>query len=275
MATESPASVAAEYDPKTDPKRRPANAKDPGWEFGYWEDPSDRDKVTCKLCNKRVPGGIRRFKQHLAGGYGDVLLCPRSTTELRKRMKDYLDNNKRRRPLFLDDENQEEEGEDDEVVEVQQEEASGAATAQSQVAKVPSSGTAAKRRQSTLQFKAATATKGKSKTKPNENNKSIVQKFRRTPEEVVDERHSGGRFQKTIQNSMKTKEETHYVHLQWALFFYEAGIPFHAATLRQFEVALEATAQYGSGYEPPSEYMFREPLLLLLCTTYCLIDHAH
>ncbi|CAN6171702.1 unnamed protein product [Urochloa humidicola] len=72
MAAESPASVAAEYDPKTDPKRRPANPKDPGWEFGYWEDPADRDKVTCKMCNKRVPGGIRRFKQHLAGGYGDV-----------------------------------------------------------------------------------------------------------------------------------------------------------------------------------------------------------
>ena len=64
----SPASVAAEYDPKTDPKRRPANSKDPGWEFGYWEDPKDRDKVTCKLCNKKIPGGIKKFKQHLAGG---------------------------------------------------------------------------------------------------------------------------------------------------------------------------------------------------------------
>ena len=64
----SPASVAAEYDPKTDPKRRPANSKDPGWEFGYWEDPKDRDKVTCKLCNKKIPGGVKKFKQHLAGG---------------------------------------------------------------------------------------------------------------------------------------------------------------------------------------------------------------
>ena len=192
----SPASVAAEYDPKTDPKRRPANSKDPGWGFGYWEDPKDRDKVTCKLCNKKIPGGIKRFKQHLAGGYGDVIICPHTNTELRKKMKAYLDGNKRR-PVYLDDEeNAENSGEEDEdVVEVVQEEASGAATANSQVTKVPSSGTAAKRRQSTLQFKPTIASKGK--TKPNENKKSVVAMFRRSPEEIVDERHSG-RFQKTI-----------------------------------------------------------------------------
>ena len=175
----SPASVAAEYDPKTDPKRRPANSKDPGWEFGYWENPNDRDKVTCKMCSKKIPGGIKKFKQHLAGGYGDVILCPGSSTELRKRMKEYLDGNKRRRPLYLDEQENEE---DEDVVEVVQEEASRAATANSQVTtKVPSSGTASKRRQSTLQFKPAAASKGKEK--PNENKKSVAAMFRRTPED--------------------------------------------------------------------------------------------
>jgi len=87
---ESPASVAAEYDPKTDPKRRPAKSNDPGWEYGYWADPKDRDKVTCKLCDKKVPGGIKRFKQHLAGGFGDVVNCPKSSPALKKKMKDYL-----------------------------------------------------------------------------------------------------------------------------------------------------------------------------------------
>lgn len=81
---ESPASVAAEYDPKTDPKRRPAKSNDPGWEYGYWADPKDRDKVTCKLCDKKVPGGIKRFKQHLAGGFGDVVNCPESSPALKK-----------------------------------------------------------------------------------------------------------------------------------------------------------------------------------------------
>ena len=86
------------------------------------------------MCSKKIPGGIKRFKQHLAGGYGDVIICPQTNTELRKKMKAYLDGNKRRRPVYLDDEeNAENSGEEDEdVVEVVQEVASGAATANSQ-----------------------------------------------------------------------------------------------------------------------------------------------
>lgn len=38
-------------------------------------------------------------------------------------------------------------------------------------------------------------------------------------------------------------------------------MPFHISTLRQFEIALEATIQYDSGYVPASGHMFREPLL--------------
>ena len=46
--------------------------------------------MTCKLCDKKVPGGIKRFKQHLAGGFGDVVNCPESSPALKKKMKDYL-----------------------------------------------------------------------------------------------------------------------------------------------------------------------------------------
>jgi hypothetical protein len=35
-----------------------------------------------------------------------------------------------------------------------------------------------------------------------------------------------------------------------------SGVPFNAAAARQFEIAVEATAQYGSGYKPPSPYQF-------------------
>ena len=78
-------------------------------------------------------------------------------------------------------------------------------------------------------FKPAIGCKGKAK--PNENTKAVAAMFRRTPEEIVDERHSG-RFQKTIRNSMRTKEEKHYVDLQCTLFFYEAIIAIHAAAAR-------------------------------------------
>jgi hypothetical protein len=53
-----------------------------------------------------------------------------------------------------------------------------------------------------------------------------------------------GRLKNTIEASCKTKEEKHYVDMQCALWFYEAGIPFNVATSRQIEIALEATAQY-------------------------------
>jgi len=41
----------------------------------------------------------------------------------------------------------------------------------------------------------------------------------------------------------------------------ECGVPFNAAAARQFEIAVEATAQFGSGYKPPTPYMLGEPLL--------------
>jgi hypothetical protein len=84
---ESPAA----YDPKNDPKRRPLNSNDLGWDYGYWADLEERDKVTCKLCDKRIIGGIIRFKKHLAGGYGDVIPCPEAGTELWKKIQQCLD----------------------------------------------------------------------------------------------------------------------------------------------------------------------------------------
>jgi hypothetical protein len=68
-----------------DAKRRPLNSKDPRWDYGYWADPKERDKVTCKLCNKRILGGIKRLKKHLAGGYGDVIPCPEAGRTKEKR----------------------------------------------------------------------------------------------------------------------------------------------------------------------------------------------
>ena len=84
--------------------------------------------------------------------------------------------------------------------------------------------------------------------------------LQKTPKELVDERRKGC-SQPTILAKIRTKEEKHYVDQQWALWFYECGVPFNAAVARQFEIAVEATAQFGSGYKPPTPYMLGEPLL--------------
>jgi hypothetical protein len=62
----------------------------------------------------------------------------------------------------------------------------------------------------------------------------------RTPGGVVDERLSGS-YQPTILASAKTKEDKYYVDMQWALFFYECGVPFNATAAKQFQIAIEAT----------------------------------
>ena len=82
--------------------------------------------MTCILCGNEASGGIKRFKQHLAGGYGDTVLCPKVSTEIRKEMEAYLQ--KKRRPLYLD--GIEEDGEpEDEVVELSTADAQAAADA--------------------------------------------------------------------------------------------------------------------------------------------------
>jgi hypothetical protein len=65
--------------------------------------------------------------------------------------------------------------------------------------------------------------------------------LQKTPEELVDERRKGC-SQPTIIAKTRTKEEKNYVDQQWALWFYECGVPFNAAVARQFEIAVEATA---------------------------------
>ena len=190
----SPPSIASEYDPKNDLARKPHKSKDLGWKYAYWPNLQNKDEVKCTLCGTSVRGGIKRLKQHLAGGYGDAVLCESKelTTEIRKEMSAYLEANKRKRPLFLEEDD---DGES-EVVEVTTEQAS---ENRSQALKVqPSSGTAAKRRQATLPFKDVG---NNNKTKA-ANTMSIAEMVRETPEEMVDERLAGS-YQPTIQSKVK------------------------------------------------------------------------
>jgi len=89
------------YDPKKDPKRR-AKSKDPGWKYAYWPT-EDKNVVECLLCGKILSSGIKRMKQHLLGGYGDVLVCEKTTTEIKKEMQAWIDKKRRKMPVEVDD----------------------------------------------------------------------------------------------------------------------------------------------------------------------------
>ncbi|KAM0927376.1 hypothetical protein ACQ4PT_002845 [Festuca glaucescens] len=232
-----------DYDPMKDPERRPRRSTDPGWNYGYMVTPGNSNIVKCNLCGKVTQGGIKRHKEHLAGTGGDALGCPRASTQLRREMYEYLEKNRRNQPLP-----------DDDVVEV---DAAGTATTTVEASTTrESSGTAAKRN------KRAFAVKISGKKVQSVTTKSVASMLRRKPEDIVDERRCG-RSQSTMESSTKTEAELHYVDMQWALFFYECGIPFNVASSRQFQIAIEASCQCGSGYKPPSPspYQLREPLL--------------
>ncbi|XP_066361110.1 uncharacterized protein [Miscanthus floridulus] len=152
------------YDPKTD-KARKAKSNDLGWKYGYWANLQNQDRVTCTLCDIEVCGGIKRLKQHLAGGYGDVKMCLKTTTAIRKEMRDYLESNMRRRPLFLEEGDEQQEEADVVVLEAGVAELTKvgeSAPEGSQTSRVqPSSGTAAKQRRAAYLFKAPATKKTK------------------------------------------------------------------------------------------------------------------
>ncbi|KAM0845339.1 hypothetical protein ACQ4PT_056448 [Festuca glaucescens] len=229
------------YDPMKDPDHRPRKSNDPGWNYGYWLKPGNPNIVVCNLCGKVTSGGIKRHKEHLAGTGGDTTGCLKVSTQIRREMFEYLEKN--RRNIGQPDD-------DDDVVEV---DAAAAPTTQCSMTR-QRPGTAAKKN------KKAFAVKMSGKKCQSVATKSIIDMLRKKPEDVVDERRSG-HSQSTMESSTKTPEERHYVCMQWALFFYECGIPFNVASSRQFQIAIEASCQYGSGYKPPSPYELREPLL--------------
>lgn len=232
------------YDPMQDPDRRPRRSTDPGWNYAYYLRPPNISWVVCNLCQKVTSGGIKRQKEHLAGTGGDATGCPKASTQLRREMLEYLEKNRRNNPI------------DDEVVEIDR---AGEAVPVELSTTRQSSGTAAKKKKKAFNFRVGV----KHGVKPSQAQvatKSVISMLRRKPEDVVDDRRSGF-SQSTMESSTKTPEERHYVSLQWALFFYECGIPFNVASSRQFQIAIEASCQYGSGYKPPSPYELREPLL--------------
>ncbi|CAA0834669.1 hAT dimerisation domain-containing protein / transposase-related [Striga hermonthica] len=89
-------------------KKRKARSQDPGWKYGWWEDLTKKDFVTCIFCRKMVPSGISRFKHHLAGCYGDVLGCPRCPEIVKKKMLAYFKKNSRIVPVAAQVEDEEE-----------------------------------------------------------------------------------------------------------------------------------------------------------------------
>ncbi|KAL6176755.1 hypothetical protein ACLB2K_053388 [Fragaria x ananassa] len=70
------------------------NSEDVGWEFGALVNPSNVDKLKCKLCGKVLSGGIHRLKQHIAHIKGNAAPCNKFSDEDKKKCKQAIEEAK-------------------------------------------------------------------------------------------------------------------------------------------------------------------------------------
>ncbi|KAM0854463.1 hypothetical protein ACQ4PT_050422 [Festuca glaucescens] len=101
-----------------------------------------------------------------------------------------------------------------------------------------------------------------SASEPKRQSKSIADEIRKTPEEVVAERHRSKSVQRTMKDyGTKSKEQKDVVDGHVADFLYENCLPLNIVNSRSWEILLESIGQYGSDYVTPSYHDVRIPLL--------------
>lgn len=230
------------YDPSKDPARKPRRSKDPAWKYAFWPDLQDKLTLQCVLCGKNITSGVLRMKKHLGGGYTEVRMCLKATDEIRKEMHLYMKTNSTKfKAMQLD-------GDEVEATDGDGGEEAGASS------RASNSTAASTKRKSCFIVTAPVAAKRKSK--------SIADEVRKTPEEVVAERHSTRSTQLKIKDyGTKTKEQKDVVDGHVADFLYENCLPLNVINSRSWEILLESIGQYGSDYITPSYHDVRVPLL--------------
>jgi len=154
----------------------------------------------CIFCKKVVPSGIKRFKQHLAGGYGDAVKCPEAPEMVRKDMHAYLKKKSRTVLVQLDEGEQEQgaeaaEGERGEAAEQPGEQGTPRVP-------VPSSGTMVKHAKMKIAQAAITSfiVSGPVKPQTQKYSKSVSSMLCDPPEVVVANRHQSRTSQPTLEH---------------------------------------------------------------------------
>jgi hypothetical protein len=228
--------------------KRKAKSQDPRWKYGWWLDSTKKDFVQCVLCRKIIPSGIKRFKQHLAGGFGDTMKCSSVSELISKEMLAYLRKNARSLVVNVDEDGGEDENEGK----------------KEQVVVEPSSETKVKQEKKKINQSAISAFVVSAPPKPQtqKHSKSVSSMLCKTPEEVVAERHRSKTSQSTLEHcTKKDKEAKHTVDDHVVDFLYENNIPLNVVKSRSWEIMLESIGQYGPGYHSPSYHDTRVPLL--------------
>ncbi|GAB2279862.1 hypothetical protein Dimus_039388 [Dionaea muscipula] len=198
------------------------NSEDVGWEYGFVINENNKDCVQCKLCEKQMGGGVSRLKKHIAHIRGDVSQCLKSSKEYQDKCKEAIMEAKTKRL-----QKQKEDKELRDRVDIEERE----------------------------QIEEDLEIVG-SKKRPHF--LGPMDKFTSTINPKIPD---PTKMKQRVLSDSLFKERTHIVHQYVARWVYESGIPFHVEDNDSFKKLCEAVGQFGSGYQPPSQYLLREPLL--------------
>jgi len=187
---------------------------------------SSRSAIKCVFCEKTYHGGITRHKQHLIGGFKNVVQCPLCPPEVREEVKAFVDKKNVTKTQMnyeasvnLIDEDDEMD-EDDQMgpplqktQKISSNSSSGSSTART-VTKGPLN----------LYFSAKQQEKGKGDS------------------------GSGLEAKKILRDRAVSA---------FAAWMYDAGLPFNCVNYKTFDKFIEAVGQYGPGMKPPSYHEVR------------------
>lgn len=199
-------------------------SNDVGWEYGVIADPSNLDKVKCKLCGKQMSGGVRRMKEHIGHIRGNVMPCPKASTDDQAKCRNAINeiknkkmNIKRREEDLVDS------------VDVM-----GLSREEDEL-------------RETLGSKPPRSLGPIDKFATEINPEATLNVAKTTREKNL--------------HDVLWKERSNTVKDYLADWIYEAGIPFCTIDLDSFKLFSEARGQFGPRWKPPTQYELREPLL--------------
>ncbi|XP_070055759.1 uncharacterized protein [Nicotiana tomentosiformis] len=182
---------------------------------------SSRSAIKCVFCEKTYHGGITRHKQHLIGGFKNVIRCPLCPPEVREEVKAFVDKKNVTRTQMNYETSMNLIDEDDEMGppppkthKISSNSSSGSSTTARTVTKGPLN----------LCFSAKQQEKGKGDS------------------------GSGLEAKKILRN--------HAVNA-FAAWMYDAGLPFNCVNYKTFDKFIGVVGQYGPGMKPPSYHEIR------------------
>ncbi|KAF7131997.1 hypothetical protein RHSIM_Rhsim09G0032000 [Rhododendron simsii] len=202
------------------------NSDDVGWDYGVIVDVKNKDRLKCILCGNQYTGGVSRMKKHIAQVTEDDASCTKASKEDILKCKKALD----------------------EIATKKKEKKQGGMNLREEV-NIAHEGD---------EFEDDEVEHVGSRKRPH-----VPGPMDRYTNINPGSSDTSG-FKKTKQpniNDALWKKRSYEVSQYLARWVYEAGIPFHAIDNDSFKRFVEADGQFGPGYQPPSQYQLREPLL--------------